>query len=82
MVVKEVTEKASFPPKANWKSGETLHPLYRAQLRGGVMRIIEDRPKDGWIMTVPEKLERGVAGYEEHYIAYVRYKILAHNREA
>ena len=85
MVIREVTEKASFPPKANWKVGETLHPFYKAQLRrfrGGVMRIIEDRPDDAWILTVPEQLERGVAGYEEYYIAHVRHKILVHNGEA
>jgi len=85
MVIKEVTEKASFPPKANWKVGETLHPFYKAQLRrfrGGVMRIIEDWPHDAWIPTVPEQLERGVASYEEYYIAHVRHKILVHNGEA
>ena len=85
VVIKEVTEKASFPPKTNWKVGETLHPFYKAQLRrfrGGVMRIIEDRPEDVWILNVPEQLERGVAGYEEYYIAHVRHKILLHNEEA
>jgi hypothetical protein len=85
IVIREVTEKASFPPKANWKCGETLHPFYKAQLRrfrGGVVRIIEDRPEDAWILTVPEQLERGVAGYEEYYIAHVRHKILVHNGEA
>ena len=85
VVIREVTEKASFPPKANWKVGETLHPFYKAQLRrfrGGVIRIIEDRPEDVWILTVPEQLERGVAGYEEFYIAHVRHKILVHNGEA
>ena len=46
------------------------------------MRIIEDRPGDAWILNLPEQLERGVAGYEEHYIAHVRQKILAHNGEA
>jgi hypothetical protein len=85
IVIREVTEKASFPPKANWKVGENLHPFYKAQLRrfrGGVMRIIEDRPDDAWILTAPEQLERGVAGYEEYYIAHVRHKILVHNGEA
>lgn len=85
IVIKEVTEKASLPPKANWKVGEALHPFYKAQLRrfrGGVMRIIEDRPEDAWILTAPEKLERGLAGYEEYYIAHVRHKILVHNGEA
>jgi hypothetical protein len=84
-VIREMIEKASFPPKANWKVGETLHPFYKAQLRrfrGGVMRIIQDRPEDAWILTVPEQLERGVAGYEEYYIAHVRHKILVHNGEA
>jgi hypothetical protein len=85
IVIKEVTEKASFPPKANWKVGETLHPFYKTQLRrfrGGVMRIIEDRPEDAWVLTVPGQLERGIAGYEEYYIAHVRHKILVHNGEA
>jgi hypothetical protein len=85
IVIREVTEKASFPPKANWKFGETLHPFYKAQLRrfrGGVTRIIEDRPEDAWILTVPEQLERGIAGYEEYYIAHVRHKILVHSGEA
>ena len=85
MVITEVTEKASFPPKANWKVGETLHPFYKAQLRrfrGGVIRIIEDRPEDAWVLTVPKQLERGIVGYEEYYIAHVRHKILVHNWEA
>jgi hypothetical protein len=84
IVIREVTEKASFPPKANWKVGETLHPFYKAQLRrfrGGVIRIIDDRPEDAWILTVPEHLERGIAGYEEYYIAHVRHKIMVHNGE-
>jgi hypothetical protein len=85
IVIKEVTEQTSVPPKANWKVGETLHPFYKAQLRrfrGGVMRIIEDRPEDAWLLTVPEQLERGIAGYEEYYIAHIRRKILVRNGEA
>ena len=83
-VLREVTEKASFPPKANWKVGETLHPFYKAQLRrfrGGVVRIIEDWVEDAWILTVPEQLERGVAGYEEYYLAHIRHRMLVQNSE-
>lgn len=85
VVIKEVTTKASFPPKANWKVGETLHPFYYAQLRrfrGGVVRMIGERVECAWLLTVPEQLERGIAGYEQYYIAHVRHKILVHNGEA
>lgn len=85
MAMRETTEKPSFPPKANWKVGDALHAFYKGQLRrfrGGVVRLIEERPDIAWMLTVPEQLERGIASYEQYYIANVRHQILVHNREA
>ncbi len=85
MAMRESTEKPSYPPRANWKVGESLHAFYKQQLRrfrAGVVRMVEERPECAWLLTVPEQLERGIGGYEQYYIAHVRHKILVHNGEA
>jgi hypothetical protein len=80
--IREVTEKASLPPSANCRIGETSHPFYKAQLRrGSGGGIIDDQPDVAWIPTMSEELERGIASYEEYYIAHVRHKILVHDGE-
>ena len=80
LALQEATEKASFPPKANWNTGDTLHPEYKQRLRrfrGGVVRLIEERPDIYWILTVPEQLERGISGYEEYYLRTLRQEMVS-----
>ena len=80
----DTTAKPTQPPKNNWKTGEELAPFYELQIRrfrGEVCRVLEDRPDDHWMLTCPQQLERGMAGYEQYHIDNVRQKILKHNGE-
>ena len=80
----ETAATPTQPPKKNWKTGEALPPFYELQIRrfrGEVCRVLEDRPDDHWMLTCPQQLERGMAGYEQYHIDNVRQKILKHNGE-
>jgi hypothetical protein len=79
----EATSHADFPPKKDWKVGDTLACEYRKRLRmfeGGVMRLLADSESDRWILGLPERLNRGIAAYKEYYIHHLRQEILTNKQ--
>lgn len=75
----EATAPSSSPPKANYKAGDPLPAEFRRRLamfRIGVIRILQDSAADRWVLEAPGQLERGVAAYEEFYVAHLRQEWL------